>query len=125
MYDPRTVFMFCGQGAQYFQMGRSLYDHGGDFRRWMDAMDALVADVAGYSVIDALYRQELPKSAAFDRTALSHPALFMTQYALARTLMEADLQPDITLGASLGTFAAAAIAGHIGWEEALMVTLRH
>jgi acyl transferase domain-containing protein len=125
MGSVKTVFMFCGQGAQYFQMGRALYDGNGDFRGWMDAMDAVVKEVSGYSVIDFLYREELPKSAPFDRTWLSHPALFMTQYAMARTLMQARVRPDITLGTSLGTFVAAAVCGHVGWEEGLVATLRH
>lgn len=111
--------MFSGQGSQYFQMGQALYQEKPNFREWMRRMDAIVFDLSGYSVVDTLYNNSHGKNEIFDRTLLSHPAIFMVQYALAQTLIEADIKPDMTLGTSLGAFAAAAIAGYFSVEDAL------
>src|SRR5687767_11016929 len=119
---PR-VFMFSGQGSQYFQMGRPLFDGNACFRHWMQKMDRIALAHASRSVVEALYDPRNGKSRPFDSLVLSHPAIFMVEYALARTLIESSIQPDLVLGASLGTFAAAAVAGAMSMEDALRAVL--
>ena len=114
-----TVFMFSGQGSQYFQMGRALYDHNQTFRDWMLRLDAIARRVAGTSVVGTLYDDARRKGDAFDRTLLTHPAIFMVEYSLAQALMDAGVLPDIVLGVSLGSFAAAAVAGFLDVDDAL------
>jgi len=120
----KTVFMFSGQGSQYFQMGRALYDQDPVFRRWLEQLDRSVVRMTGLSVVEALYSPANGKGLPFERTALTHPAIFMVEYALARSLMESEVKPDIALGASLGSFAAAAIAGCIEVNDALTAVVR-
>lgn len=119
-----TVFMFSGQGSQYFQMGRALFDQNSTFRDSMVQMDNIVRELSGYSVIETLYSAEHTKGALFDRTLLTHPAIFMVEYSLAKSLMSAGVMPDVTLGASLGSFAAATIGGFIDVEDALTAVIR-
>lgn len=119
-----TVFMFSGQGAHYFQMGQALYQQKPIFRAWMDRLDVVARDLSGYSIVSALYNEGHTKAEVFDRLRLTHPAIFMVEYALAQTLIEEGVAPDLTLGASLGTFAAAAVAGCIGEEEALTAVIK-
>jgi acyl transferase domain-containing protein len=116
--------MFSGQGSQYFAMGQSLYESRPAFRRCMDRMDALVQDLTGRSIVKALYYEGRRKSEVFDDIRLTHPALFAVQWALAQTLIEADLAPDLTLGTSLGSFVAAAVSGCLAVENA-MTTVVH
>src|SRR5579872_4118204 len=106
--------MFSGQGSQYFQMGRSLYDNNDTFRHWMMQLDGIARELSGNSVIEALYAPQRRIGDVFDRTALTHPAIFMVEYSLAQTLIHAGVCPDIVLGVSLGSFAAAAVAGFLG-----------
>lgn len=119
-----TVFMFSGQGSQYFHMGRALYDCDNTFRLWMTRLDGIAQEVSGKSVIETLYSGERGKSDPFDRTLLTHPAIFMVEYSLAQSLIHAGVCPDIVLGVSLGSFAAAAVAGFIGVEDALTAVIR-
>lgn len=119
-----TVFMFSGQGSQYFQMGRELFEQNDAFHNWMIRLDELAWRSSGRSVINTLYSGAHNKGDAFDRTLLTHPAIFMVEYSLAQTLMESGITPDLVLGASLGSFAAAAVAGHIGVEDALAAVIR-
>ncbi len=120
----KTVFLFSGQGSQHFQMARALFDHDTHFRAEMIRLDAIVRALSGMSVIAALYNDANPKSAAFDALELTHPAIFMVEYALAQTLIARGIRPDLCLGASLGSFAAAAIAGFIDAEQALAAVVQ-
>src|SRR5215470_423920 len=114
-----TVFMFSGQGSQYFHMGRALYDDDDTFRDWMIRLDDIARGASGRSIIETLYSDARGKGDPFDRTLLTHPAIFMVEYSLAKSLMRAGVWPDIVLGVSLGSFAAAAVAGFISVEDAL------
>jgi acyl transferase domain-containing protein len=117
--------MFSGQGSQYFQMGKALFDHNSVFRDWIMKLDAVALRVSGHSVARALYMSEQDAAPAFERTLLTHPAIFMVEYSLAQALMSAGVHPDLTWGASIGSFAAAAIAGFIDAEEALTILVGH
>lgn len=103
--------MFSGQGAQYYQMGKDLYDSNETFRHWMDKLDLIAGDYVGQSVVDMLYDPQQSKSRSFAQTLYTHPALFMVQYSMAKTLLaEGFPEPDYLFGASLGEFVAAALA---------------
>jgi bacillaene synthase trans-acting acyltransferase len=119
-----TVFMFSGQGSQYFQMGRELYDCDDTFREWMIRLDGVAQEVSGRSVIETLYSGARSKADPFDRTLLTHPAIFMVEFSLAQSLIHAGVRPHIALGASMGSFAAAAVAGFISVEDALTAVTR-
>jgi bacillaene synthase trans-acting acyltransferase len=120
----QSVFMFSGQGSQYFQMGRALYDENATFRDWMVRLDDIARQLSGASVIEALYSQRRHRGDVFDRTLLTHPAIFMVEYSLAQTLLHAGVWPEMVLGVSLGSFAAAAVAGFIAVEDALTAVVR-
>ncbi|MEO7324493.1 MAG: acyltransferase domain-containing protein [Dokdonella sp.] len=120
----KTVFLFSGQGSHHFQMGRALFDHNALFRTEMTCLDAIVRELAGRSVIEVLYADANQQSAAFDALELTHPAIFMVEYALAQTLIAAGIKPDLCLGASLGSFAAATMAGFIDAEQALAAVIQ-
>lgn len=119
-----TVFLFSGQGSQHFHMGRELFDKNDTFRRSMLRLDDVARQTAGVSVTEMLYSDAKRKGDAFDRTLFTHPAIFMVEYALAQTLIDAGLRPDLVLGTSLGSFAAAAVAGFVSAEDALTAVIR-
>jgi acyl transferase domain-containing protein len=116
--------MFSGQGSQYFQMGKGLYDANTTFRGWMNRLDELARQCSGRSVVEALYAETNRKGDPFERTLLTHPAIFMVEVSLAQCLMDGGLEPDLVLGASLGSFAAAVIAGAMDVEDALRAVVR-
>lgn len=121
---PPTVFMFSGQGSQYFQMGRELFEKNDTFRNWMFRLEDIARRSSGRSVIETLYSDLHSRGDPFDRTLLTHPAIFMVEYSLSQTLIHAGLSPDMVLGVSIGSFAAAAVAGFIGVEDALTAVIR-
>lgn len=118
----KTVFMFSGQGSQYHQMGKQLFQENPVFRHWMTRLDALAGQISGRRIVDAIYSR--PKAEVFDRLLLTHPAIFMVEYSLAQCLIAEGIEPDLTLGASLGSFAAAAVGGHMDVEDAMLAVLK-
>lgn len=121
MSIAKTVFMFPGQGAQYHQMGKQLFEDNVVFREWMMRLDVLAQKISGKRIVDAIYSSS--KAEIFDRTLLTHPAIFMVEYSLAQCLMHEGVKPDLTLGTSLGAFAAATVAGYIGVEDAMAAVI--
>jgi trans-AT polyketide synthase/acyltransferase/oxidoreductase domain-containing protein len=121
--DSQLIFMFSGQGSHYPGMGKALYEHNPVFRHWMHRLDETARDELGHSVVGRLYgaTREL---GAFDQTALTHPGIFMVEYALARTLMDAGIKPDLALGSSLGEVAACALAGIFEADDCLRFVIR-
>lgn len=124
MRDIETVFAFSGQGSQYFQMGLELQTSDPSFRRQMVRMDELVRDISGYSVLDALYDSSRTKADSFDHLPLTHPAIFMVEWATAQLLIRRGVVPSMVLGVSLGTMTAAVMADCMGWEQALTSIVR-
>jgi acyl transferase domain-containing protein len=116
----QTIFMFSGQGSQYFQMGRELFERDAVFKRILQELDEIAHELCGCSIVETLYFSGRGKGDWFDRTLLTHPAIFMVEYSLARALIEAGVIPDAVLGSSLGSFAAAALAGCVSVEDALV-----
>ena len=53
--NKKIVFMFSGQGSQFFHMGRGLYDTDNVFRTAMDRMDDIVQYLSGRSVVREIY----------------------------------------------------------------------
>lgn len=116
--------MFSGQGSQYFQMGGALFEHEPVFRRRMLQLDEIVKDLCGHSVIATLYLEGHGKAEPFEHTALTHPAIFMVELSLAELLIQKGVVPDIVLGCSLGSFAAATVAGFLDAERSLTSVIR-
>jgi acyl transferase domain-containing protein len=116
------VFMFSGQGSQYFQMGRELYDHHPRFRLWMDHCDTLVKDATGRSLTATLYGEH-DRTDRFDDILLTNPALLSIEFCLTRLLQEAGISPDYLLGYSLGELAGSVVAGILSLEEGIRLAV--
>jgi len=117
--DTQTVFMFSGQGSQYYNMGKELYNKDLTFRNNILFLDEIFYDMTGCSVVKHLYDNCGKAAGMFDDTFYTHPAIFMLEYSLAMTLIEKCVYPDYVLGSSLGEYAACAVADVISCEQAL------
>ncbi|RDD79785.1 [acyl-carrier-protein] S-malonyltransferase [Dyella tabacisoli] len=104
-------------------MGRELFESDAGFRATMQHADRVVHERCGESVLTALFAQDKGRDIPFDRLLHSHPAIFMVEYALATSLIDRGVRPDMVLGASLGAFAAAAVAGCIDADAALLAVI--
>ncbi|MFK4066858.1 type I polyketide synthase [Streptomyces sp. NPDC029674] len=128
---PDVAFLFPGQGSQRLAMGRGLYETQPAYRAVVDECAELLAPELGEDLRTALFPGP-GGAAALDRAArrltetrLAQPALFTTQYALARLLGDWGVHPAALLGHSVGEFTAACLSGVLDLPDALrMVALR-
>lgn len=118
------VFMFSGQGAQYYHMGKELFEQNEIFRRWMFKLDNYVQSIIDESILEILYDKEKRKGETFQRTLYTHPAIFMLEYSLAQSLLENGVMPRFLLGSSLGEYVSLAIADVMSYKEILKCLIK-
>ncbi|MFI9772879.1 type I polyketide synthase [Streptomyces sp. NPDC052415] len=118
--DPaRVAFLLPGGGTQYPGMGAELYRDHTVYRDTVDECARILRPVLGADVRTALFEERRP-----DDTA-AFLGLVVTEYALARTLIESGVRPDALIGHSLGEYTAACLAGVIDLADMLpLVTER-
>jgi len=123
-----VVFMFPGQGSQYVNMGRELYQTEPTFRQHIDICSKILKPHLGFDLQSVLYPQpELaePAAAQLQQTAIAQPALFAIAYSLAQLWMSWGVHPKAMIGHSIGEYVAATLAGVFSLEDALaLVALR-
>lgn len=121
--EPKVVFMYAGQGAHYYNMGRELYERDATFRRTMNGLSARLHGDLQVSLTSVLYDRS-KRLSVFDDITYTNPAIFCVQYALTQVLRERGLVPDAVLGSSLGELVAAVVAGVLTVDDALHVVVR-
>jgi trans-AT polyketide synthase/acyltransferase/oxidoreductase domain-containing protein len=115
----KIIFMLSGQGSQYHQMGRFFYDTDPTFRRDLERLDEIPRDLIGQSLLEQIFGAGKDAAQPFARTLHTHPGLFMVELATARLLIARGITPDLLVGASLGEFVAAVLAGVVPAEAML------
>ena len=118
---PPVAFLFPGQGAQYPDMGRGLYDHAPTFRTAIDQCASLLHPELGADLRDLLYPPASSDAAAeaLRNTAIAQPAIFAVEYALAQLWISWGVRPAAMAGHSVGEFVAACLAGVMALPDAL------
>ncbi|MEH1767276.1 MAG: beta-ketoacyl synthase N-terminal-like domain-containing protein [Nostoc sp.] len=122
-----VVFMFSGQGAQYVDMGRELYEVEPTFRKYVDICADILQPLLNLDIRHILFPDEqLLESATqkLQQTALTQSALFVIEYALAQLWMEWGVHPEAMIGHSIGEYVAATIAGVFSLEDALAIVAK-
>ncbi|MBC1236337.1 MULTISPECIES: type I polyketide synthase [Nostoc] len=119
-----VVFMFSGQGTQYVNMARELYEEETTFREQVDICSEILKPHLGIDLRHVLYPSEDKIQKALQQlqqTAITQPALFVIEYALAKLWMSWGVHPEAMIGHSIGEYVAAAIAGVFSLEDALTI----
>ncbi|KAK8075385.1 ketoacyl-synt-domain-containing protein [Apiospora hydei] len=116
--DAGLCFIFTGQGAQWPQMGRELYQESATFRASIDEAEQYFRDVlhCPWSAVDELFRDE-PES-CIDEHAFSQPLTTVLQMALVDLLDEWSVKPDWIIGHSSGEIAGAYCLGALTQSDA-------
>ncbi|MBD2410517.1 polyketide synthase [Nostoc calcicola FACHB-389] len=119
-----VVFMFSGQGSQYVNMGRELYENESLFREQVDYSCELLKPHLEIDLRTLLYPSEekIPEATEkLQQTAITQPALFVIEYAMTKLWMSWGVRPEAMIGHSIGEYVAATIAGVFTLEDALAI----
>ncbi|MCF2149905.1 SDR family oxidoreductase [Desmonostoc muscorum LEGE 12446] len=119
-----VVFMFSGQGSQYVNMGRELYENERVFKEQIDYCCKLLKPYLEIDLRTVLYpskEEVLEATQKLQQTAITQPALFVIEYAMAKLWMAWGVSPEVMIGHSIGEYVAATIAGVFALEDALMI----
>ena len=121
--ETKVVFMFPGQGSQYVDMGKELYESEQVFRREVDRCAEILRGHLGQDIRDVLYpKEEAARTEAeklIHETAITQPAIFTVEFALAKLWQSWGIQPNVLIGHSIGEYVCAVLAGTFTLEDAL------
>lgn len=120
------IFMFSGQGTQYFKMGKELYEHEPEFKVIMDQGFEILYNITGNDYAQILgykLNSNIDKNLV-NETKYTQPIVFLFEYALASVLMKWEIMPNHMIGHSLGEYVAACIAEVFSLEAALNLILK-
>ena len=120
--DAPVAFLFPGQGAQSVEMARALYDRDPAFHADVDECAEVLHPLLKLDLRDVLYPPQGQEALAEQRlgqTAVTQPALFVIEYALAQAWRRLGVEPDGMIGHSVGEYVAACLAGVFTRDDAL------
>ncbi|KAL2678957.1 hypothetical protein Neosp_009711 [[Neocosmospora] mangrovei] len=117
--ESDLVFIFTGQGAQWFAMGRELLQIP-VFRSSLDESSRyLYQQGSHWDLMSELSKG--PEETRINEPGLSQPACTSLQIALVELLRSWGIHPRAVIGHSSGEIAAAYTKGAIGREDALKI----
>jgi phthiocerol/phenolphthiocerol synthesis type-I polyketide synthase E len=121
-----VTFLFPGQGAQYVDMARQLYQNEPVFRQEFDRCIESINPHLNFDLSKILFPADNEEdralaSARLEQTEVTQPALFVIEYALAKLWMSWGIQPTSMIGHSVGEYVAACLADVFSLEDAVQL----
>lgn len=120
---PRVAFLFTGQGSQYANMARGLYETSSVFRAALDRCAQVLAPSLARPLLDVIFTNTAG-NVALDQTEYAQPALFAVEYALTELWRSWGVVPSVVMGHSLGEYVSAWAAGVFSLEEGLSLVAK-
>ena len=105
------AFLFPKQGAQFYGMGKELYEGKGEAKKLFETAN----DILGFRITDIMFSGTADE---LKQTFVTQPAVFLHSVILAKSMGDA-FNPDMVAGHSLGEFSALVAAGALGFEDGL------
>jgi acyl transferase domain-containing protein/acyl carrier protein/ubiquinone/menaquinone biosynthesis C-methylase UbiE len=120
--ERSVVFMFPGQGSQYVNMAREIYQTETVFKEQVDYCSEVLKPLLSLDLRHIIYPSESnidEVSKQLQQTAIAQPAIFVIEYALAKLWQSWGVEPQAAIGHSIGEYVAATLAEVFSLEDAL------
>ncbi|MFH8371203.1 beta-ketoacyl synthase N-terminal-like domain-containing protein, partial [Streptomyces sp. NPDC018031] len=117
----KVAFVFPGQGSEWPGMALDLLESSEVFRDHLHTCADILDHHVDWSLLDVL--RGVPGAPRPERTDVVQPALVAVMLSLAALWRSCGVEPDAVVGASLGEFAAAHVAGALSLEDALALVV--
>jgi acyl transferase domain-containing protein/NAD(P)-dependent dehydrogenase (short-subunit alcohol dehydrogenase family)/acyl carrier protein len=122
---PKVAFLYTGQGSQYVNMLQTFRETEPVVAQTFAEADQALRSLLGKPLSKFIFVDRADKAAIaraeedLRQTAITQPAVLATDIALTRMLALYGIQPDMTMGHSLGEYGALVAAGVLPFNEAL------
>ena len=123
---PKVAFLYTGQGSQYVNMLRPLYTSEPIVTHTFAEADRVMTPLLGKPLTDFVFVDQADPAAVakadddLRQTAITQPAVLAIDLGLTRLLAAYGIQPDMTMGHSLGEYGALVASGALPFEDALI-----
>ncbi|KAH7371923.1 putative polyketide synthase [Pyrenochaeta sp. MPI-SDFR-AT-0127] len=119
--EPRIAFVFSGQGAQYYNMGRELLGSWPTFTESLTRAGQCLAHLGcSWDVVTELKRSE--KDSRVSEPEIAQSLSTAVQLALVDVMEKLGVTPVLVVGHSSGEIAAAYSAKLISFEDAMCIS---
>jgi len=118
--DFKTIFVFTGQGSQYKEMAKELFDNEILFKEYFLECDDIFKEYLDRSLYDLIFQED---ESLLNEPLYAQASIFSVEYALAKYMMELNIIPDAVTGHSLGEYVAATICESITLKEAIILVI--
>ena len=116
--SKKVAFLFPGQGAQYINMGKSLYENINECKEIFDKGEEILEMPIKDIIFDG--SEETLKS-----TKYNQPAILLTSLACQKALELEGIEADYVAGLSLGEYSGLVYSGIVSFEDGVkLVTTR-
>ncbi len=122
---PKVAFLYTGQGSQYVNMLQLLRATEPIVAETISEADRVMMPLLGKPLSKFIFVDLADVTAVakaeddLRQTAITQPAVLATDLALTRLLAAYGIQPDFTMGHSLGEYGALVAAGALPFADSL------
>jgi acyl transferase domain-containing protein/acyl carrier protein len=116
----KLVFVFSGQGSQWFGMGRTLLHLEPVFRDLIERCELAFRPHVNWSLVAELAAIDASES-RLSEVDVIQPTLFAIQIGLAALWRSWGIEPQAVVGHSMGEVAAAYVSGALSLEDAALI----